>query len=219
MALALGMLLLPPGIAAVEINELRIDEPGPDRREYFELRGIAGASLDGLSYIVIGDDDDGGCGSIEEWVSLDGIKLDSNGFCVVGEWDEGIVGQVLRELNFENNDAVTHLIVRGFRGARGMDVDENDDGKLDRRPWDEILDAVSFSETAQPNCVGHEYVYSSTIVPTDGSFVAGHAYRCDGVWRVGGFAWGSADTAGRSNDCHDDLAREPAEHRDSIFLK
>ncbi|HEC20550.1 MAG TPA: hypothetical protein ENI97_14630, partial [Gammaproteobacteria bacterium] len=39
---------------AILINEIRIDQPGPDRDEYFELAGIAGESLDGLSYLVLG---------------------------------------------------------------------------------------------------------------------------------------------------------------------
>ena len=40
------------------INEIRIDPPGSDtENEYFELTGTPGASLNTLTYIVIGDDD------------------------------------------------------------------------------------------------------------------------------------------------------------------
>ena len=39
----------------VIINEIRIDQPGSDVDEYFELAGAPGTSLDGLTYIVIGD--------------------------------------------------------------------------------------------------------------------------------------------------------------------
>ena len=39
----------------MKINEIRIDQPGTDNDEYFELLGEPNASLDGLTYIVIGD--------------------------------------------------------------------------------------------------------------------------------------------------------------------
>ena len=39
----------------ITINEIRADQPGADNDEYFELIGDASASLDGLTYLVIGD--------------------------------------------------------------------------------------------------------------------------------------------------------------------
>ena len=43
------------GAPTIRINEVRLDQPGADNDEYLELRGAAGASLDGLTYVVIGD--------------------------------------------------------------------------------------------------------------------------------------------------------------------
>jgi hypothetical protein len=66
-----------PAGAAVAINEIRIDQPGADTDEYFELAGPPGASLDELTYLVIGNQARGGAGSgvIQTAVSLDGHSL------------------------------------------------------------------------------------------------------------------------------------------------
>ena len=39
----------------VRINEIRIDQPGADEDEYVELAADPGTSLDGYTYVVIGD--------------------------------------------------------------------------------------------------------------------------------------------------------------------
>ena len=41
------------------INETRIDQASTDNDEYFELKGQAGFPLNGMTYIVIGDDSGG----------------------------------------------------------------------------------------------------------------------------------------------------------------
>ena len=41
--------------AQVTITEVRIDQTSADNDEFFELTGTPGTSLDGLTYIVIGD--------------------------------------------------------------------------------------------------------------------------------------------------------------------
>jgi hypothetical protein len=40
---------------STRISEIRIDQPGSDLDEFFELAGSADAPLDGLAYIVIGE--------------------------------------------------------------------------------------------------------------------------------------------------------------------
>ena len=52
--------LAPRGLTAqgnnlVFINEIRTDQNSSDTDEYFELLGLAGDNLDGLTYLVIGD--------------------------------------------------------------------------------------------------------------------------------------------------------------------
>ena len=61
-------------LAQVFISEIRIDQSGADTDEYFELAGTPGASLDGLTYLVIGDGS-GGSGVIDpDFQQLDGTN-------------------------------------------------------------------------------------------------------------------------------------------------
>ena len=201
-ALALGLLLAGSLRADPLISEVRIDQPGPDRDEFFELSGQPGSSLDGLVYLVVGDGDDAaGCGVIEELVRLDGQRLDDQGlFCVAEPLAGGYV-HLRRELNFENNDSVSHLLVRGARVALGDDLDRDDDGRLDRTPWDRLVDAIALREGVAASCSGDEHVYAATSLAPERGFVAGHAYRCQGRWYSGEFDWPGLSTPGLPNTC------------------
>ncbi|MCB1150122.1 hypothetical protein KDK88_01145, partial [bacterium] len=129
--LALLALALPA--FALQINEIRIDQGGTDNDEYFELAGDPMESLNGLTYLVIGDGA-GGSGTIEAVVSLDGFMIQADGYFAMGETTfSGTCGSIdaTGNLNFENSDNVTHMLVAGFTGADGDDLDTNDDGVLD----------------------------------------------------------------------------------------
>lgn len=183
--------------SGVTINEIRIDQPGTDYDEYFELAGPAGASLDGLTYLVIGDGASGS-GVIENVTDLTGQTIPSSGFFVVAEGSFTLgAANLTTNLNFENSDNVTHLLVDGFRGANGADLDTNDDGVLDLEPWNSIVDSVALIETVGSG----DQVYSANTVGPDGSFVPGHAFLCDAGWEIGGFGAGSNDTPGAANNC------------------
>ncbi|MFQ5487934.1 MAG: hypothetical protein ACE5ET_05765 [Gammaproteobacteria bacterium] len=185
---------VPLAVQAVVINEIRIDQPGPDRDEYFELAGAPGASLDGLSYLVIGDGR-GGSGVVEAAVALRGQRLSTAGFFLAaeGSFALGPAADLRVGLNFENSDNVTHLLVRDFSGAILDDLDSDDDGVLDVRPWSAVLDSVALVE----DLLRGERVYSETVVgPLDGE-VPAHVYRdpdVDGAWQAA-TAWGE-DTPG-----------------------
>ncbi|MBX3355245.1 MAG: hypothetical protein KF724_06065 [Phycisphaeraceae bacterium] len=216
-----------PGVANPEcagapspvlISEIRIDQPGGDNEEYFELSGTPGASLDDLTYIVIGDGAAAlGSGVIECVVPLKGFSINAAGLFLVAENTNvfgaipdyvtagGISGNVL---NFENVDNVTHMLVRNFTGQNGDDLDLNNDGVLDITPWDEIVDWVSVIITplnpGDTPPAGTEWYYSPTVVGPDGPFQPGHVYRCqpNGDWRIGSFDPffpDAADTPGATN--------------------
>ncbi|MEM1450641.1 MAG: hypothetical protein AAF957_06065 [Planctomycetota bacterium] len=190
------------------INEIRIDQPGSDLDEYFELLVVpANASLDGLTYVVIGDGA-GGSGTIEAIVDLSGASANSLGLLVAAEGTFSLgTPDLATPLNFENSDNVTHLIVDGFFGTLGDDLDVDDDGVLDVTPWFDLLDAVSLVETDTPDLMnGEEYAYAASLgfpeVGPDGSFVPGHVFRCLTSlmdWRIGGFDSGSHDSPGLFN--------------------
>ncbi len=186
----------------VVINEVRIDQPGSDVDEYVELAGTPGAALDGYTFLVIGDGAAfAGSGVIENVTPLDGYVLDANGLIVLAEstFTLGTAGQTVN-LNFENGDNVTMLVVSGFVGAVGDDVDTDDDGTLDVTRWTEITDSVALVESL--DSIGTERYYSATVVGPDGSFVPGHAFVCDGSWQIGLFdPVGGDDTPGAANAC------------------
>ncbi len=189
------------------INEVRIDQTGTDNDEYFELAGTPAASLNGLTYIVIGDGSAAqGSGVVETVVSLAGKSIATDGLFLVTEGTftfapiatVDFVAPGSNPLNFENDDNTTHMLVRGFTGSLNQDLDTNDDGTLDVTPWTEIVDSVAlFKSAAAPN----EKVYSATVVGPDGTFVPGHAYRLPdgtGGWRIGAFN-GGENSPGTSN--------------------
>lgn len=209
-----AMAMVASAQAQIVINEIRIDQPGTDNQEYFELSGSAGASLNTLTYLVIGDGA-GGSGVVEAVVSLAGLVIPGDGHFLAAEttftgsapalWPGGLPDALFGAagLNFENGDNVTHLLVDGFTGANGNDLDTDDDGLLDSTPWTSVLDSVAL--IVDPTFTTSERVYSSTMVGPDGTFVPGHIYRSHdttGPWKIGvfdGSVNGWNDTPGTTN--------------------
>ncbi len=193
----LGVINAAQAAGVVSISEIRIDQPGTDNDEYFELAGDPGASLDGLTYIVIGDGT-GGSGVVEAVVDLTGFTIPAGGYFVAAESTFTLgAADLTASLNFENSDNVTHMLVRDFTGASGDDLDTDDDGVLDVTPWSQIVDSVALLETVGSG----DLVYSDTTVGPDGSYVPGHAFRCQTGWEIGEFGTGVDDTPGAENAC------------------
>ncbi len=180
--------LAPRGLTAqgnnlVFINEIRTDQNSSDTDEYFELLGLAGDNLDGLTYLVIGDGATGS-GTIEAVVDLAGQVIPADSTFVAAESSFTLgVPDMVTSLNFENGDNVTHVLALGFTGMNGMDLDLDDDGILDVTPWIVVLDAISL--VANPTS-GDKY-YASTLntplstavdVGPSGTFAPAHVYRC-----------------------------------------
>jgi hypothetical protein len=204
-ALVVGVaagLTCPPAPAAgpgVRVSEVRVDQPSADVDEYFELAGPPGASLDGLTYIVIGDLGAGDSGVVEAVIDVTGHALDAGGFFVAAEATFGLgVADLVGDLNFENGDNVTHMLVSGFKGNEGDDLDIDDDGVLDAWPWDEVVDCIALIDAPDAG----DHVYCQRRVGPDGSGAPFHVYRCSPsfVWRVGDAdPVGGDDTPGATN--------------------
>ncbi|MEM9381649.1 MAG: hypothetical protein AAGB93_16965 [Planctomycetota bacterium] len=192
------------GGTLILINEIRIDQPSTDNDEYFELLTFpASTSLDGLTYISIGDGS-GGSGVIESVTDLNGQTSDTSGLFVVAEGSFTLgVADLVATLGFENGDNVTHLLVRDFTGALQDDLDTDDDGTLDVTPWSEVLDAVSLVDDPD----GGEEIYGPSLgfpaVGPNGDFVPAHVFRCLSSltdYRIGTFDAGISDTPNAFND-------------------
>lgn len=198
---------------AISINEIRIDQPGADNDEYFELAGTSGTPLDTLTYLVIGDNPVSGSGVIEAIVSLANQFIPDDGYFLAVESTFGTLDtpfaaampDLTTALNFENSDNVTHLLVEGFFGSMGEDLDTDDDGMLDLVPWTTIVDGVALLE--DPTATTSEHFYASTVVGPDESDVPGHVFRIpdeNGPFQIGFFPDPGdpdfQDTPGRPND-------------------
>lgn len=173
----LGTVLAPVAQAQV-INEIRIDQPGADSDEFFELLGSPGLQLSGLSYIVLGDSPvNGDSGVVEAVVDLEGQVIPDSGYFVAAESTFALgIADLVTSLAFENADTVSHLLVRDFEGAPGDDLDLNDDGVLDALPWAEVVDSLALVEPPDEQA-GTEQPYGTLRAGPEGLFVPGHVYR------------------------------------------
>ncbi len=196
---------------AVTLSEIRTDQTGADNDEYFELRAEAGTNLTGLTYVVIGDGSAAqGSGVVEMAVSLDGQTIPSDGFFFAAKSTYTLGGYVpdmviATGLTFENSDNVTHMLVWGWTGANGQDLDTNDDGVLDSTPWASVVDSVALVVDAAVPPTSSEWVYSANKVGPDGTFAPSHVKYCPSThtWTMGTFNPATSDdSAGLANpDC------------------
>lgn len=206
-AICLGVttLLASHSLADVSINEIRTEESGADNNEFVELMGTPGESLDGLFLISIGDDSAVfpplQNGYVESVVDLTGNSIKANGFFVIAESTFTLGTPDLEAaLNFEGADNVTHILVSGFTGGIGTDIDEDDDGVIDNLSGS-IVDAVALIVDANPDGTNSDFFYTQNTVGPDGTFPPSLAYRCTdtGAWAIGDFTVGVDDTPDAEN--------------------
>ena len=103
------------------------------------------------------------------------------------------------DFQFGNRDNVTHLLVQGFTGANGDDLDFNDDGELDASPWSSVLDSVALIESCDDN---QEKVYATVQLGADSQYVPAAIARnpdATGDFTVGSYSDLSGDTPGEFN--------------------
>jgi len=162
-----------PPVPDVFINELRIS--GSPDAEYFELQGDPGTSLDGLAYVVLSGEFSPG--QIDDVIDLAGASIPADGFFLAAnsttESSFGVTADLSDGLSFFGSPT-THMIVSGFTGAAGDDLDTNNDGILDTTPWTTVIDSVSLVDGDTTT----DLSYSSVVVGPDGSFTPSGTFRC-----------------------------------------
>lgn len=210
-----GVAVLPATSSAIWLNELGFNPPGTDGGfEFFEIAGDAGASLNGLTLVVIEGDGAPAAGTIDQALSLNGLSIGSNGLFLWRDaatnipWRDSsdnyntklgpAAGTTVHVADFNpdiENGSNTYLLVRNFTGSVGTDLDAENDGMLDSRPWDAIVDGVGVQEEGTA-----EITYSlgldlpgfgQGLVDQDGGF-----YSPDGLIRmrnVAGNPWLATD--------------------------
>ena len=136
--------LVPPMAADPVINEFVVDHTGTDNSEFVEIFGAPSTDYSGFTLLEIEGDSTSATGTIDEVIALG--MTDANGF-----FDTGF------QSNAFENGTVTLLVVEGFTGTAGDDLDTNDDGTFDTTPWTRIVDDVATSDGG-----GSDLIYSAT---------------------------------------------------------
>jgi len=188
----------------IRLNEVRANEPGADNSEYVEIFSDAPPeTLTGLTLIVLGDGA-GGSGVIEAVVDLGSLTANDSFFVIAEDTFELGTADFVTPLNFENTDNVTFLIVRDFTGANGDDLDGDDDGTLEIRPWAEVIDGVSL--LGAEDFANLDYSSDLMVSVVDGGddvpFYVFRDVDGTGMWTEGNFdpaAPDSNDSPGVSN--------------------
>jgi len=148
----------------VMINEFSVSHVGTDTREYVEIFGAANTDYSAYRLIAIEGDFSGTATGVVDRVITIGTT-DASGY-----WWSGFLAQD----TFENGSN-TLLLVNGFSGAQGNDLDTNDDGTLDTTPWSAVIDEVAIHDGGASDKV---YTAVSLGVAYDGlSFAPGGASR------------------------------------------
>ncbi len=143
------------------INEFVFNHTGTDAHEYIEIFGDANTNYTDYAILEI-EGDSSGAGRID-------------GVFPVGTTNSQGLWTTNFQFNNLENGSVTLLLVRGFSGNAGQDLDTNNDGTLDTQPWAEIVDAVAVSDNG-----ASDQTYANVILNRgyDGvSFTVGGASR------------------------------------------
>ncbi len=114
------------------INEFVFNHVGTDTHEFVELFGAPSTDYSSFAILQV-EGDDSGAGTVDTVFSVS--STDAGGF-----WTTGFLNNVLE------NGTVTLLLVEGFTGSTGMDLDADNDGVLDLAPWARIVDDVAVTD-------------------------------------------------------------------------
>ncbi len=159
--LALAGSALAQGPADPVINEFVFNHTDVDTHEYVEIFGSP--NTDYSAYRVLQIEGDGtGAGTIDSVTTIQ--TTDSNGI-----WMTGFLNNT-----FENG-TVSLLLVEGFTGAVGNDLDTDNDGVLDATPWTRLVDSIAVSDGG-----AGDWAYGGVVLAPGfdgGSFTVGGASR------------------------------------------
>jgi hypothetical protein len=190
----------------VKLNELRISDAVLDNVsnnfvEIYESAGTGGASLSGLTLLVVSGQF--ARGQIDFAVDLGSAVTDSNGFVLVADnGTTAVTGSgdvILQDFDLFGSPS-TFLIVSGFTGTQGSDLDVGDTGAFTSTPWTSIIDSLSLD--IGMNAGNPISNYSTNVLASaDGFAPAGGRRDVDGTGTFGllEFANDDFDTPGFSN--------------------
>ncbi len=158
---------------SVQISEIRLDHQGDNRDIYVEISGPPGAPLDGLTYVILGDEVQAGIGGegvpssqgrIQQAIDLTGHSIKPNGTFLIGKSSMTLATPDLSPdyFSIRRISNTTHFIVTGFAGHPGQDLDLFNLGFLTFQPWSGIVDGISLRRSS--DAAG---IYAATVVGPD----------------------------------------------------
>ncbi len=143
------------------INEFVSNHVGTDTHEFIEVWGDASTDYSAFSVLEI-DGDDTSTGVIDNVFTVG--TADANGY-----WTTGFLN------NQVENGTVTLLLVEGFTGSSGDDLDSDNNGQFETKPWTRLVDSIAVKDGGV-----NDRTYASTVLKADFdgiSFVPGGASR------------------------------------------
>jgi len=156
------MFVAQPAPATLRINEILVNAPGGGDNgfEYIEISGSASESLNNVWLLVI-DNEGTDIGVVSQAVNLTSVgSVGVNGYfllrdaaTVLNPAPPGATTLLVNDFSPDlDNDHHTYVLVVGFSGSVGNDLDTNDNGALDTTPWIGVLDAISLANgTGEPD--------------------------------------------------------------------
>lgn len=167
-AALLLLALVAPAVASTPagINEFVANHTGSDTYSFVELHGAPNQLLSGYRVLEIEGDADSTSGTpgTVDHVFTPGTASAS------GHWASSF--PPARDIE---NGTITLLVVTGWSGAQGDDLDTDDDGTLDVTPWTGISDSVAVSDGG-----AGDRTYSTVVLTASfdgGAFTVGGASR------------------------------------------
>lgn len=135
------------------INEFVADHTGTDDREFIEVFGGNSTDYSNMKLLVI-EGEGANKGEVDNIFSVG--TTDAAGYWWTGYQNNQI-----------ENGTITILLVMNFSGSLGQDLDADNNGVLDGKPWTRILDDVALRIS------GSDAAYSTTIIAPnfDGTFL------------------------------------------------
>jgi len=183
-------------VVAPVINEFVTNHTGSDANEFIEILGTP--STDYSAYTILEVEGDSTASG-----TVDGVFpiATTN---ATGHWFTGFLNNQLE------NGSISFLLVEGWSGSVGDDLDTNDDGVLDSTPWTDLVDSVSVSDGG-----ASDQSYSMVVLAPnfDGSpFTVGGASRLpDGTDTDAVADWTRNDFSGAGIPALDPGTPEPGE--------
>ena len=176
--------LASPGFA-VSLNEVVVNDVSTDDREYVEICGTPGQSLTAYTLVVI-EGEGSGKGLIDVAIALTGV-VGANGLYVVGDAAVACANQTMAASTLENGGE-TILLVLGFSGSIGMDVDANDDCVAEGSIGT-IVDGIGLALPSSGDCTYYGVPALGPDMGTDGTAnfdvaAAGRCGDCSGPWTI-----------------------------------